>query len=249
MNELSQVPGGPRYARIQRTIEERIRQGVYLPGSLIPTEVELATEFSTSRSTVREALRDLSEHGYLERKQGVGTRVLSSKPQTRFVQSFSSLEELFQVAVDTWIVILNIERIVLDAELAESIGALGGEEWFQVSCVRWTQPGGRPICYIQSYIPSRFEQVIPMLDGYQGAFFTLLESHSEVKIERVTQEIRSVTMPLQISRQLGLAAGAQSLQLLRRYLTEQGVLIASFNWHPADQMTYVMEIQRAKPSE
>jgi GntR family transcriptional regulator len=36
------------------------------------------------------------------------------------------------------------------------------------------------------------------------------------------------------------------MQLLRRYVSEGGVLIASFNWHPADQMTYVMRIHRSR---
>ena len=235
----------PRYALIQKALEDRIVQGVYPAGSLIPTEVELATEFNSSRFTVREALRYLREHGYVERRQGVGTRVLSRNPQTRFVQTFTSLAELFQVALETWFVILEINKVVLETDVAEAIGALAGEEWFKVDGVRWTEPGGKPICYIQSYIPARFEELIPKLDGYQGPFFSLLESHSDSKIENVTQEISAVTMPPQMSRQLGLVPGVVSLRLLRRYLTDAGVLIASFNWHPGDQMTYVMNVQRA----
>ena len=37
--------------------------------------------------------------------------------------------------------------------------------------------------------------------------------------------------------------------LLRRYLTEQGTLIASFNWHPAERMIYTMHIHRSKDKE
>ena len=33
-----------------------------------------------------------------------------------------------------------------------------------------------------------------------------------------------------------------ALQLLRRYITKDGVIIASFNWHPADQFVYKMKI-------
>ncbi len=47
---------GPRYARIQKILEERVIDGVYPLGSLIPTEIELAAEFATSRFTIREAL-------------------------------------------------------------------------------------------------------------------------------------------------------------------------------------------------
>jgi DNA-binding GntR family transcriptional regulator len=239
---------GPRYIRIQKILEDRVVEGIYGVGSLIPTEIELAQEFGTSRFTIREALRYLREHGYVERRQGVGTWVVSSRPQSIFQQSFASLEELFQVAVETWYVILETKRLTLSAELAELVGGLAGEEWFLVSGVRWTAPGGKPICYVQSYIPARFEKVIPLLEGHQGPFFSLLERHSDGKIEEAVQEIRALPMPPEIGRHLGLAPGAWSLQLLRRYLTDSGVLIASFNWHPAEQMTYVMHIHRAKPA-
>lgn len=239
---------GPRYARIQKILEDRVVESVYPLGSLIPTEIELAAEFNTSRFTIREALRYLREHGYVERRQGVGTRVISNRPQSSFYQSFGSLEELFQVAVETWYVILETRRVTLTPELAELVGGLAGEEWFLVNGVRWTRPGGNPICYVQSYIPVRFEHVIPLLEGHQGPFFSLLERYSDGKIEEAVQELRALPMPPDIQRHLGLAPGSWSMQLLRRYLTDSGVLIASFNWHPADQMTYVMRIRRAKPS-
>jgi len=237
---------GPRYARIQKVLEDRLIRGVYPLGSLMPTEVELAAEFGTSRFTIREALRYLREHGYIERRQGVGTRVISNAPQANFYQSFGSLEELFQIAVETWYVILETRRVTLSAELAELVGGLAGEEWFIINGVRWTRPGGRPICYIQSYIPARFEHLIPELESHHGPLFSLLEKHSDGPIEEAVQEIRALPMPPEIQRQLGLSPGSWSLQLLRRYLTDSGVLIASFNWHPADRMTYVMRIHRAR---
>ena len=248
MSEQATETEGPRYAQIQKVLEDRVIAGVYPVGGLIPTEIELAAEFATSRFTIREALRYLREHGYVERRQGVGTRVVSNRPQSTFQQSFGSLEELFQVAVETWYVILETRRITLAPEVAELVGGLAGEEWFIVSGVRWTAPGGKPICFVQSYIPARFENVIPLLEGHQGPFFSLLERHADGKNEEAVQEIRALPMPTEIGRHLGLAPGAWSLQLLRRYLTDSGVLIASFNWHPAEQMSYVMHIHRAKPA-
>ncbi|WAP68361.1 GntR family transcriptional regulator [Jiella pelagia] len=237
---------GPRYLRIHRTLAERIAGGAYPVGSLMPTETELGEEFSTSRFTVREALRCLTEDGYVERRQGMGTRVLSARPQVRYHQSFESLQELFQVAVDTYMVVLGHQPVILEAELAERIGGRTGERWIRVDGVRWTGPGGRPICYIQSYVPERFEALVPQFADHQGSFFDLLERRSREVIEEAQQEIRAVEMPLPISRQLGLPAGALALQLLRRYVTNSGILIASFNWHAADQMTYKMRIRRSR---
>jgi GntR family transcriptional regulator len=237
---------GPRYARIQKVLEGRLRDGLYPVGSLMPTEVELAAEFDTSRFTVREALRHLTETGFVERRQGVGTRVISGHPQVRYSQSFDSLQELFQVAVETFYVVIGSQDVTLDAELATQIGAKIGEAWIRVDGVRWTAPGGRPLCYIQSYVPERFRRLIPQFQTHQGPIFGLLESHSGAPIEECVQEIRAAEMPDPCWRMLGMAPGAWALQLQRRYVTAEGVLIASCNWHPAEQMTYRMRIRRTR---
>lgn len=233
----------PRYARIKRVLEERIMDGSYPIGSLIPPEIELAQEFAASRSTIREALRYLTEQGYLERRQGVGTRVISDTTQRNFYVSLGSLEELFQVAAQTYFVALDLREVTLTAELAERVGGVEGERWFRLNGIRWTEVGGRPICYVQSFIPKRFEHVVQSLVSLQSAFFKELERHSESPIEEVEQEIKAVQFPAEIASQLGLRPGAISLQLLRRYVTADGVIIASFNWHPAEQMTYLMRIK------
>ena len=234
--------GEPRYRRIQRDLEDRLSRGVYLVGSLLPTEADLGLEFKASRFTIREALRKLTELGYVSRTQGRGTEVVSSDPRRSYVQSIQTLEELFQVALETWFIVHDTKRVVLDAELAKSVGGKTGEKWFCITGVRWTEPGGRSIAMIESYIPSRFEDQIDKLERHTGAFFNLLEKHGGEPIEQVVQEIRSLAMPLRISRQLGLRPDALALQLLRRYVTKDGVIIASFNWHPADQFVYKMKI-------
>lgn len=239
----------PRYARIRGELEARVRSGVYPVGSLMPTEVELSAEFDASRFTVREALRHLTENGFVERRQGVGTRVISARPQVRYTQSFDSLSELFQIAVETFYVVLGTEEVVLDAELAEQVGGLAGETWIRVDGMRWTEPGGKPLCFIESFVPERFRGLVPHFQGQEGPLFHLLEEHSEHPIDACVQEIQALPMPEAIRRSVGLAPGAWSLRLLRRYITAGGVLIASFNWHPADQMTYVMRIRRSRPGE
>ena len=52
-----------------------IVDGKYIPGEKIPTEKEIAAQFSASRPTVGRAMRDLEQHGMLVRRQGAGTFV------------------------------------------------------------------------------------------------------------------------------------------------------------------------------
>jgi GntR family transcriptional repressor for pyruvate dehydrogenase complex len=49
---------------------QTIRLGIVTPGGVLPPERDLAARFSVSRDTVREAIRELSDAGYLVSKRG-----------------------------------------------------------------------------------------------------------------------------------------------------------------------------------
>ncbi|WP_350335388.1 GntR family transcriptional regulator [Coralliovum pocilloporae] len=66
------------YRDIKQVVLDRIRTGIWHPDSLLPSEMDLAAEFSSTRTTVNRALRELAEEGYLERKRKAGTRVLKA---------------------------------------------------------------------------------------------------------------------------------------------------------------------------
>lgn len=60
---------------VARTLGIAIATGHRAPGEVLPTEVELATEFGLSRSVIREALRTLAAKGLIESRPKAGTRV------------------------------------------------------------------------------------------------------------------------------------------------------------------------------
>lgn len=61
---------------------QTIRLGIVAPGESLPPERELAVRFSVSRDTVREAIKELSDAGYLVSRRGRygGTFVSDSLP-------------------------------------------------------------------------------------------------------------------------------------------------------------------------
>lgn len=64
-----------KHREIRNEIEKRIASGKYPPGSLLPTEVKLCTQFNAARATVAHALRSLQDSGMIFRRRGVGTFV------------------------------------------------------------------------------------------------------------------------------------------------------------------------------
>ena len=63
-----------------RTIKAMITDGRLGPGSRLPVEKDLASEFAVSRGSLREGVRALAIMGVLETRQGDGTYVTSLDP-------------------------------------------------------------------------------------------------------------------------------------------------------------------------
>jgi DNA-binding LacI/PurR family transcriptional regulator len=65
----------PQYFQLQTWLNEQIHQGVFKVDDKIPTEEELVQLTGLARATVRQAIQNLTNMGYLIRKKGLGTFV------------------------------------------------------------------------------------------------------------------------------------------------------------------------------
>ena len=83
----------PLYRQLETLLREDIETGKLPAGSKLPTENELVAMYSVSRVTVRKALDELSQQGYLERRSGKGTYVAEMKLQRTLdgVTSFTTI--------------------------------------------------------------------------------------------------------------------------------------------------------------
>ena len=74
----------PLYVQVKDVILKRIEDELYKDGDNIPTETQLAEEFGTSISTIRQALTLLVNDGFLIKRQGKGTFVSRQTTKLRF---------------------------------------------------------------------------------------------------------------------------------------------------------------------
>lgn len=72
---LPQTPGQSRYGVLALALRDRILQGEWAPGDLIPAESALAQSYGVALGTIRQALSLLVEDGVLQRRHGKGTFV------------------------------------------------------------------------------------------------------------------------------------------------------------------------------
>ncbi len=84
----------PLFEEIKDFIKKQIEDGIYKTGDKIPTEMELAKTFSTSRQTINKALRDLVLDDIIERFPRSGSFVKEKVAQSSILELKNIADEI-----------------------------------------------------------------------------------------------------------------------------------------------------------
>jgi GntR family transcriptional regulator, transcriptional repressor for pyruvate dehydrogenase complex len=111
--------------KIERKIEEAIRQKKLLPGEKLPTEKELCAQFAVSRTALREALRRLSARGLLDIRKGSGMYITELKIE----DAINSLHLYYDLNFNSDLILKIIEaRRLFEPEIARLAARNRSEE-------------------------------------------------------------------------------------------------------------------------
>lgn len=101
--------------KIERKIEEAIRQKKLLPGSKLPSEKELCAQFAVSRTALREAIRRLSARGLIDIRKGSGMYITELKIE----DAINSLHLFYDLRFNSDLILQIIEvRRLFEPEVA-----------------------------------------------------------------------------------------------------------------------------------
>lgn len=144
----------PLYVRIQNRIRRAIAEGVLGAGDRIWSELELAKEFDTTRSTVRHALEQLVFEGLITRQAGRGSFVASQCQMSAPIDSRQCLSFEEQVALTGKVVTYRAPQLRLieaSAEFSQRLRLELGASLFELERVRVVDDV--PVCLEKRYIP------------------------------------------------------------------------------------------------
>src|ERR1700722_1183775 len=145
MSDDNGLPGpGPRipkYYAVKRQLLDLTK--AMEPGSPVPPERELAQQYGTSRTTVRQALAELVVEGRLRRMQGKGTFV--AKPKVAQLLELASYTQGMRAhGLHPQTRILDTSYVPADAQLSELLAVPPGSRGPRIHRLRRGARGPRP---------------------------------------------------------------------------------------------------------
>jgi GntR family transcriptional regulator len=236
----------PRYIQLAKTLVNEIQGGQYPVGSTIPTEFELCEQFGMSRSTVREALKQLVQLGMVVRQPGVGTTVMALRTEASYGQVMEQLSDLQRYSSDTVAQVLGKEAVTInDPARCDLMQAKPGETWLRIESVRRSPGSSNPICHTEVFVHPAFRSLSVTEAEAQVPTCTLIEQQFGERIAEVRQEIRAIALPAKVAKLVSAKARSPALWLCRRYFNRRGQIVeVAFDIYPADRFGYTETFHR-----
>ena len=237
------APRTPRYEKIFRALADDIAGGRYPVGGKLPPELELCATFDTSRHTMREAIRLLTEQGLLARRPGAGTVVLRRKHSGSFTQQISALPDLLAYVKNARLQVLEARDIRVGPGDIELLRSARGEAWHRLVALKHLRGTRRPVAYVLAYVHREHPALRDVLDRGGVALHDFIEDKIGERIVKVEQEFSAKPLVGIEAAALGVEETHAGFVIVRRYLAASGIaVLVSSTIFPFERMKYSMTL-------
>ncbi len=220
-NTLTTPGEGPLYMQVRKLLTQRISNGAWPPGHLIPSEIKLAQELGVSQGTVRKAVDDLVSNNVLVRHQGKGTFVAIHDTRRALFHFFPMVGDDGQrVLPDSRA--LSVRRLRAKKSEAQALGLQAGARVIRIERTR--DLNDQPTIVESIVLPAAS---FPEL-GKSGSeplpntLYELYEERYGITIHRAEEQLRAVAASARDAKLLGIEPGAPLLEITRLARTLNG---------------------------
>lgn len=203
----------PKYREVEEDLRYMIILGQWKPGDQIPIEEELCRTYSVSRITVRKAIHELENAGYLYRQSGKGTFVTEwqdNLTESPVLKSFTNeMQELGKKAIT-----IDVELTLIQADkvMAGILNVPVGHQIIQLKRVRAIE-GGVIIGYsINSFPFTRDFSTNP--NDYFTSFYKYLETFGIV-FNSAKDYLEAMLPPLEVAEKLRISTSDPVLKSVK----------------------------------
>ncbi|MBQ2855338.1 MAG: trehalose operon repressor [Oscillospiraceae bacterium] len=188
-----------KFEEIYRNLKNKVEQGDYLYGELLPSENTLIGMYDCSRNTIRRALSGLVEDGYVQSIHGKGVQVIyqpSVKKDFTIggIETFRESAQRNNFSYETRVI--RFQTVLTDEALADRTGFPVGTELLWVERVRYLN-GKALILDVNFFLKSVVGDLTPEIA--EQSIYAYLEhdlgmqivtSKREITVERAAENDR-----------------------------------------------------------
>ncbi len=232
----------PLHSQIEAYLRALINKDEYRNGnSFLPKEVTLAKKLGVSRNTVRQAVNTLVNEHLIERKKGVGTKVINKKITTRLDNWISFTKEMRKQGIEVVNYLVNISLVIAPEEVCDALYVSKSKELWKLEKIRGSKEA--KYLYSVSYFHPRVG--ITGEENFITPLYELLETTHDTIVATSKERITAIKANKELSTILELPMNMPILKR-ERLVCDPGDRPVECNivYYHTDYFTYDIEIKR-----
>jgi len=195
----------PLYFQLKNLIVNDIKTGQLKPGDMLMTELKLGELFDLSRTTVRQAVMELVNEGYLYRIKGRGTFIAKPKLLQDFMRKIESYDEqMKRLNMKPRTIVLANEEIAANEDVANALNLDIGNSVIVLKRLRYANE--EPIVVLDSYLIMDCREVL-LSDMTTTGMYACLARNEKTTIRRVIRRFEAVAANAEIGNYLAIDKG------------------------------------------
>jgi GntR family transcriptional regulator len=233
---------GIHYVQIANFYRAQLEGGQLGEGAKMPTETQICSLFNVSRITVRQAMSQLEQAGYITRMQGKGSfvRVKKTNMQLNHLQGFTEEMRAKGMAAESVLISASIEKCEQTA--AKSLKIAPGAPVISIERLRLADH--IPMAVEHVYIP--FFHCPDLLQrDLSSSLYSILQNDYHYRIVSASQDIEAGIAPRSICDMLQVRPNIPSLIIKRiSYMENDMPLEYVVSVYRSDRYTFHVEMLR-----
>ncbi len=227
------------YLQISQQISKAIESGEYAPGQIIPSEPQFQKQYGVSRMTVRLAIGELVNKGYVERMRGIGTVVTYGKIEENLKRVISFSEEMQLHGITMKTSYCEIKTVTASEKVAGNLNIAVNSTVYELTRVRCAND--RPLVYSVTYLK------IPDLpldaEQYSDSLYKLLSNKYNINIARAGDQLEATLAEGAVAKYLEVAQGFPTFKRTRvAYDQHDNEVEYSICYYPGDKYRYSVNL-------
>lgn len=208
-----------KYYSLKKDILEKIERGIYAEGMMIESEREMMEKYQFSRITVRKAIDELVNEGYLYRVQGKGTFVKGDAGNQNLYELNSCTEDVLRLGRKPSKRTIVSQVIPADEKRAKRLSIPVGEPILKIG--RVTYADAEPLNYTDTYLPLKLFPGLENVNLEERSLYEVLRTNYALVITKSRRTLEAVLPEAHIASLLGISV---SMPVMLFYCTTYGVL-------------------------
>lgn len=202
----------PLYAQIREELLRRLIDGRWPPGTMLPSQQELAGEFGISQGTVRKALEALAGENLIHLKKGRGTFVVVPD-EGRLLFQFFRLQRDDGGKSPPMSKVHRLRKAAADAITAAHLGLGPRDHVWELDRTRNLE--GRPVIREKLFLPAIRFPAFDQIETLPNSIYSLYSLRYGITVGRAIEKLKAIKATAHDIAVLGCAPGTALLSIDR----------------------------------